>query len=245
MSPYTPEGETRDKVYRFVRRQLESGRSPTLREVQAAFGFAAVETVRKHLAKLVAAGRLGKVHGARGYCLPDHERVALLSRRVVPKRVVPRRVVPKRVVPKRVVPKRVVPKRVVMVPLLGRVPAGGLEEAIEDHEWSIPAELPSRGARGDQLFALRVEGESMQNVGILDGDIVIVHAQSTARSGEIVVAMVGDEATVKTLRRRVTGEGVRRVELHPENPRFEPIVPAKGAEFRILGRVVEVRRQLG
>jgi repressor LexA len=210
--PYTPEGDTREKVYRFVREQLESGRSPTLREVQAAFGFRAVETVRQHLSRLVDEGRLGKNHGARGYCLPDHERVALLARRMV------------------------------MVPLLGRVPAGGLEEAIEDREWSIPAQLPSRGAREDQLFALRVEGESMKNAGILPGDIVIVHAQSTARSGEIVVAMVGDEATVKTLRR--TG---RRIELHPENPRFKPILPPTsegGREFRILGRVVEVRRHL-
>ncbi len=120
------------------------------------------------------------------------------------------------------------------MPLLGRVPAGGLEEAIEDHEWSIPVEAKS----ADGLFALRVEGESMKGVGILDGDLVIVRAQPTARSGEIVVAMVGDEATVKTLRR--IG---RRVELHPENPRFKPIVP-RPHEVRILGRVIEVRRHL-
>ena len=99
------------------------------------------------------------------------------------------------------------------------------------------------------MFALRVEGESMIGVGILPGDIVIVQRQSTAlpdeiRSGEIVVAMVDDEVTVKTLRR--TG---RRVELHPENPRYKPIVlsgpESRGRELRILGKVVEVRRYLG
>ena len=63
--------------------------------------------------------------------------------------------------------------------------------------------------------------------------------QQTARTGEIVVALVDDEATVKTLRR--TG---RRVELHPENPRFRPIVPATGQRLKILGKVVEVRRRL-
>ena len=78
----------------------------------------------------------------------------------------------------------------------------------------------------------------MTGVGILPGDLVIVQGQPTARSGEIVVALVDDEATVKTLRRRG-----RRVELHPENPRYEPILP-EGRTLRILGRVIEVRRQL-
>jgi len=197
--PYTPEGDTREKIYRFMHKRLTAGRSPTLREVQAAFGFRAVESVRQHLTRLVEEKRLVKKPGARGYELPAHQR-----------------------------------PRSVAVPLLGRVPAGGLEEAIEDHDWSIPVEAKS----ADGLFALRVEGESMKGVGILSGDLVIVRAQPTARSGEIVVAMVGDEATVKTLRR--TG---RRVELHPENPRFKPIVP-KPDEVRILGRVIEVRRHL-
>ena len=78
----------------------------------------------------------------------------------------------------------------------------------------------------------------MTGAGILPGDVVIVRVQPTARSGQIVVAMVGDEATVKTLRR--TG---RRIELHPENEAYKPILP-KAREVRILGIVVEVRRYL-
>lgn len=201
--PYTPEGSTRDKVYRFVREQLEAGRSPTLREVQQAMGFRAVETARQHLVRLVEEKRLRKDPGARGYALPARDAVQSIS-----------------------------------VPLLGRVPAGGLEEAIEDYAWSLPVDVSSSMQR-DALFALRVEGESMRDAGILPGDLVVVQMQPTARSGEIVVAMVDDEATIKTLRR--VG---RRVELHPENPEYQPIVPRPEQEFRILGRVIEVRRHL-
>jgi repressor LexA len=204
--PYTPTGQTRERVYRFVRRRLELGQPPTLREVQAEFGFGAVETARKHLEKLVEEGRLDKRgRHARGYRLPASEM-----------------------------------SPVTRIPLLGRVPAGGLAEAVEDSEGSVPIEVGGgAGSAADlEYFALRVEGESMRDAGILPGDLVIVQVQETARSGDIVVAMVDDEATVKTLRR--VG---RRVELHPENPAYRPIVPPPD-RLRILGKVVEVRRYL-
>ncbi len=122
-----------------------------------------------------------------------------------------------------------------LVPLLGRVPAGPLETAVEDLEGYLPVQ--SRHAPGG-LFALRVVGESMTGAGILPGDIVIVRRQERADPGDLVVALVGDEATVK----RLWVEG-RRVELRPENPAFEPIRFDRG-EPRILGKVVEVRRRL-
>ena len=78
----------------------------------------------------------------------------------------------------------------------------------------------------------------MTGAGILPDDIVLVRRQPTANSGEIVVALVGDEATVKRLRLRG-----RRVELHPANPDFDVIVPDPD-ELTLLGKVVEVRRQL-
>lgn len=121
----------------------------------------------------------------------------------------------------------------VLVPLLGSVPAGRTDLAVEDLEGYLP--IQSRHA-ADELFGLRVRGESMTGVGILPGDVVIVRRQATARSGEIVVALVGDEATVKRL--RIQGE---RVELLPENPDFEPILPDPG-ELILLGKVIEVRR---
>lgn len=124
----------------------------------------------------------------------------------------------------------------VLVPLLGRVAAGGLQEAIEDPQGYLPIE--SRRA-ADELLALNVEGESMVGAGILPGDVVIVRRQPTAEPGEIVVALVDGEATVKRL--------VRRREqwvLMPENPAYTPIVPPQ-RDLRIIGKVVEVRRYLG
>jgi repressor LexA len=109
-----------------------------------------------------------------------------------------------------------------------------LSTAVEDLEGYVPVE--SRAA--DEIFALRVRGESMTGAGIFPDDLVLVRRQDMARSGEIVVALVEDEATVKRL--RVSG---KRIELHPENPAFDVIVPNPG-ELRILGKVIEVRRNL-
>ena len=84
-------------------------------------------------------------------------------------------------------------------------------------------------------FALRVRGESMIGAGILDGDKVVVRPQSTADDGQIVVARIGDEATVKRLRRR-NGQ----VWLMPENPAFDPI---DGTEAELIGLVKAVVRE--
>ena len=202
MSPLTPPGRTRERVYRFVRDRLEGGLPPTVREVQKALGFRAVQTAREHLEKLVTERRLAKRPGqARGYCLPPGE---------------------------------VDGPPPVLVPLLGRVQAGGLNAAIEHLEGHIPV----RARSSENLFGLRVQGESMTGAGILPGDIVIVRSRPTAEPGDIVVALVDDEATVKTLRIRR-----RRIELHPENPDFEPLVPPPD-RCSILGKVIEIRRSL-
>jgi repressor LexA len=128
-----------------------------------------------------------------------------------------------------------------LVPLVGRVQAGRLSEAIEHCEAHVTVE--TRRAR-DDLFALRVRGDSMIGAGILDGDLVIVRRQAKAESGDVVVARVGGEATVKRLK---LARG--RIELWPENPAFEPIVIANekaepADEFALLGKVIEVRRHL-
>ncbi len=275
MTPRTPPGQTREKIYQFVRQQLIDGFPPTVREIQQYFGFSAVQTVQEHLLRLVDEGRLIKQKGkARGYALPES---------AFPKA-----------------------PAMLLVPLLGRVQAGGLNTAVEDCEGYIPVPAtagmggstnqlaraglaaphgaagdsghaggPLRGAVPDesatagpstmkpadgpivnvsaggdahlratpqapgtpgQLFALRIVGESMIGAGIMPGDVVIIRSQPTARTGDIVVALVGDEATVKTLR---IGSG--RIELHPENPEFEPLIFSHD-ECVILGKVIEVRR---
>lgn len=116
------------------------------------------------------------------------------------------------------------------VPILGRVHAGALHAAIENVEGYVSVG-PKMAA--SQHFALRVKGDSMIGAGILEGDTVIVRVQATANHGDIVVARVEDEATVKYLRRR----GDRTI-LEPANPEYSPI----REPFALLGVVVEVRR---
>ncbi len=131
-------------------------------------------------------------------------------------------------------------ERVVHVPLLGRVPAGPPAEAVADADGSVAvaSHLPP-----EELFALRVRGDSMRDAAILDGDVVVVRRHAHAESGRVVVALVDGEATVKTLRMR---RG--RVELHPANPAYAPIAsdPARpdAVRIEIVGPVLEVRRDL-
>ena len=94
--------------------------------------------------------------------------------------------------------------------------------------------VPNSGPEQGEMFALSVRGESMINAGILDGDVVLVRRQNTAMSGQIVVALLGEEATVKRLAMRADG-----VWLMPENPAFEPI---DGRECAILGVVISLYR---
>ena len=112
------------------------------------------------------------------------------------------------------------------VPVIGRVTAGQPILAVEQIEDYIT--FPTRDAEG--LFALRVEGYSMKNVGIMDGDIVVAQKDAYIREGDIVIGMDGDEATVK---RYIKENG--RVVFMPENEDFDPIYPENPS---ILGKVI-------
>lgn len=116
------------------------------------------------------------------------------------------------------------------VPIMGRVTAGMPILAVEDIEGYIP--FPHRDGR--ELFALHVMGLSMRDAGILDGDYVIAERTPTADDGEIIVALIDDEATVKRLYREPDG-----IRLQPENPDFAPIYTD---HVIVLGRVVAVVR---
>jgi repressor LexA len=124
------------------------------------------------------------------------------------------------------------------IPLLGRVAAGApilAEENVED-----TLVVDGSFARRGKHFALRVRGDSMRDAGILDGDVVIVRHDAPARSGEIVVAVIGEEATVKRYFPRRD-----RILLLPENEDFKPIeVRETDPEFRLAGKVVGVFRRL-
>ena len=116
------------------------------------------------------------------------------------------------------------------VPILGKVTAGMPILAVEDIEGYIPFPLKE----GKELFALHVSGLSMRDAGILDGDYVVAERTSTADDGEIVVAMIDDEATVKRLYREKDG-----VRLQPENPDLSPIYSDHAS---VLGKVIAVVR---
>jgi len=123
------------------------------------------------------------------------------------------------------------------IALVGSVPAGSPIDAIEniESEFALDASFLPSG----ESFSLRVIGDSMRNAGIYDGDVVVVQKQSTARKGDIVVALIDGEATVK----RYFPEG-SQIRLQPENNRFKPIIVDKrSGEFRIAGKVVGLLRK--
>ena len=120
----------------------------------------------------------------------------------------------------------------VKIPVVGRVTAGLpilAQECIEDY-----IQVPADRIRGRETFALTVRGDSMINAGILDGDIIVVLRTPVAEDGEIVVALLGDEATVKRFYR----DG-RRFRLQPENDAYAPIY---ADEVKILGKVIALHR---
>jgi repressor LexA len=118
------------------------------------------------------------------------------------------------------------------LPLLGSVAAGQpmlAEENIEEY-----VSVPELAGGGDGEYLLRIRGESMKDAGILEGDYVVVHSQDTASDGDVVVALLGEEATVK--RYFCEPDHIR---LQPENEAMEPI---RTKEVRVLGRVVGLLR---
>jgi repressor LexA len=120
------------------------------------------------------------------------------------------------------------------LPVVGQVAAGApvlAEENIEDH-----IEVPAEAGGESGQFVLRIKGDSMIEAGILEGDYVVVREQETAQDGDIVVALVGEEATVKTFYRESD-----HIRLQPENTALEPI---RTRDVQILGRVVGLFRSV-
>jgi len=124
-----------------------------------------------------------------------------------------------------------------LLPLLGRIAAGSPILAVENHEGTFVLDESLVG-HGD-TFLLRVQGDSMKDASILDGDLVVVRMQESARSGEIIAARLGEEATVKRYHRDAAG-----IELLPENDAYDPIPVGPDDDFHILGRVVGIFRQM-
>lgn len=195
------------KIYDYIAACIQTqGYPPSVREIGEAVGLRSPSTVHFHLKKLADAGAI-EIGAGKG-------RAITLTHPAAPAAA----------------PMPEAPAG--RVPIVGNVAAGSpilAQECIEDY-----LTFDTGGLTGEH-FALRVRGESMRYAGILPGDLVVVHQQQDARSGEIVVALFEDEATVKTLRRR---DG--HTWLMPENPDYEPI---DGDGCTILGKVVAVVRR--
>ena len=184
----------------------QHGYPPTVRDIGKAVGLASSSTVHQHLANLEQLGMLRRD--------PSKPRALELLHRVV-----------------RDAGAMV---RSAGLPLLGTVAAGQpvlAEENIEDY-----VSVPQAAGGDDGTFLLRVRGESMRDAGIIEGDLVVVRSQEHAANGEIVVALIGEEATVKRHFREAD-----HVRLQPDNAAMEPI---RSSDVRILGRVVGVMRSL-
>jgi repressor LexA len=125
-------------------------------------------------------------------------------------------------------------KEMVNVPILGRITAGEPILAVENVEDVFP--LPLEFVREDNSYILRVQGDSMIGAGIFDGDYIVVRQQNTAQNGEIVVALIEDEATVKRFFKEAD-----HIRLQPENPRLNPILTK---EVSILGKVTGLLRRI-
>ena len=123
------------------------------------------------------------------------------------------------------------------IPIVGRIAAGTPILAIENREGDVPIAGSALPNGGEDVFALKVHGDSMINAHICDGDLVLVRKQDTAQPNDIVAAMVGEDATVK----RFTRDG-QRIVLKPEHPTLPPIVVDPGEHFQILGKVIGLLR---
>ncbi|OQX92588.1 MAG: repressor LexA [candidate division Zixibacteria bacterium 4484_95] len=136
------------------------------------------------------------------------------------------------------VPEHLDERKLKAVPWVGRVAAGTpvwAEQNIEGSFFIDRSFVP-----GEQIFALRVQGDSMKEAGILDGDYVLVRRQDTAQKGDIVVAQIDDEATVKKY-----FPEKKRIRLQPENPDFGPIIVEKKTPgFFIAGKVIGLLRKM-
>lgn len=198
------------QILDFIRSDIHRrGFPPSVREIGEAVGLSSSSTVHSHLAALEAKGLIRR----------DPSKPRALE-----------------VLDYRDTDRGIDYERVQAVPLVGQVAAGAPILAAENIEATLP--LPASFA-GEDTFVLRVKGESMIDAGILDGDYVVVRQQSTASNGEIVVAMINEEATVKRFYRE---EG--RIRLQPENRSMEPLYADEHADFAVLGKVVALFRRV-
>ena len=210
------------KALLFIEQAIDRrGSAPTLREICEHLGYKAVGSAQDLVKSLRRKGCLETPDKqvARGLQLTDLARSVLKGQKIEQTNVL---------------------ASLISVPCLGFVPAGDPLEAVEEQGDSILISTSAvQNSDKNRLFAVQAQGTSMLGAGILDGDWLVVHSQKEADKGDIVVARVEDDATVK----RLAFEIGRGWYLQPENPSFKPIY-GDIDPFQIIGRVVALQRSL-
>ncbi len=200
------------KVFEFIVGQLQrSGRPPTVREIGERFGLRSTGSVRSYLEALEKKGYISRESSiSRGISITKPQKLAKKRKQRLTRQI----------------------------PVVGRVAAGPPILAVEDIEEILELDeelVPWRG----ELFALRVNGDSMINVGIHDGDYVFVRRPQTAEKGDIVVAIGDGEATVKIYRPTKA-----KIYLQPANDSMEPtLIDPAVSDFLIVGKVTGMMRR--
>lgn len=211
--------ERQEEILNFILQFREaSGYPPTLREIGKKFGISSTFGVKRHLDALQKKGYINiESNASRG--ISYLKKNSFGSDPSIPADVSSNIDFGK-------------------VPIVGRVAAGSPILAVENIEGSVVVDS-SFIKKANDCFALRVKGDSMINAGIFEGDLVIVHPQKEALNGDTVVALLNDEATVKTFENKNS-----KVRLIPENNNYQPIDVTGNNEFSVIGKVVGVVRWL-
>ena len=202
-------------ILKFIEKQIkEKGYPPSVREIGKAVGLSSTATVHGYIAKLTKKGYIKK-EDQKGRTLRVLKGGLAENQEATPKSVYNG-------------------KELVDVPVIGKITAGAPILAVENVTDTFP--IPIDFVGNSESFMLTVRGESMIEAGILDGDYILVKRQNTARNGEIVVALIDDEATVKTFYKEKD-----HIRLQPENSTMAPIIVP---DCKILGKVGGVFRKI-
>lgn len=196
------------EILHYMKSQIsEKGYPPSVREICEAVGLRSTSTVHGHLAKLED----------RGYIRRDATKPRAIEILNDDSQLVYK-------------------KEVLNVPIIGKVTAGSPILAVENIEDTFPLPLDFVGNSNANIFMLTIKGESMIEAGIMNGDYVVVRQQSVAKNGDIIVALLGDDATVKRFYKEAG-----HIRLQPENSLMDPII---AQDVIILGKVVGVLRKM-
>ena len=203
-------------IIKFIEKSVkENGYAPSVREIGKAVGLRSTATVHAYLSKLQENGYIKKQNNkGRTLILLKNTKgnvIDMNSKKDI-----------------------YLEKELVNVPLVGKITAGEPILAVENVTDTFP--IPIDFVGNSETFMLTVKGESMIEAGILDGDYILVRRQENANNGEIVVALIGDEATVKTFYKEKNN-----IRLQPENPTMDPIIVK---DCKILGKVIGVFRKI-